>query len=130
MKLKKGDIIIVLFLVIALGAWTYNNYVANKTPVDNLIIKVNGDVYKKIPVTELKKEQVIHLDFENNRYMDIEANESGVWVKDVVCPDKLCQKTGVINKIGQNITCLPNKVTIYYEGQGGQQNQEIDNVAY
>lgn len=127
MKLKKGDIIIVLILVIALGAWTYNNYIADKTPVDNLVIKVNGEIYKKIPVTELKKEQLIHIDFENDKYIDIAANESGAWVESVVCPDKLCQKTGVINKIGQNITCLPNKVTIYYEGQ---QNQEIDNVAY
>lgn len=127
MKLKKGDIIIVLILVIAFGAWMYNNYIANKSPVDNLVIKVKGEVYKRIPVAELKKDQLIHIDLENNKHIDIEANSSGVWVKDVDCPDKLCQKTGVINKIGQNITCLPNKVTIYFEGE---QNQEIDNVAY
>lgn len=130
MKLKKGDIIIALILVIALGSWIYNNYVSNKSPIANLVIKVNGDVYKRIPVMELKKDQLIHIDLANNKHIDIEANENGAWVKDVDCPDKLCQKTGVINKIGQSITCLPNKVTIYYEGKKNQQNQEIDNVSY
>lgn len=129
MKLKKGDVIIVLILVIALGVWTYNNYMANKSPINNLVIKVDGDVYKRIPVAELKKDQLIHIDLANNKHIDIEANQNGTWVKDVDCPDKLCQKTGVINKIGQNITCLPNKVTIYYEGKQNQ-NAEIDNVSY
>lgn len=127
MKLKKGDIIIVLILVIAFGVWTYNNYIANKSPIDNLVIEVNGDVYKKIPVAELKNEQLIHIDLANNKHIDIAANSSGAWVQDVDCPDKLCQKTGVINKIGQNIVCLPNKVSIYYEGK---QKQEVDNVSY
>lgn len=127
MKLKKGDIVIVIILIAALGFWLYNNYIANSRSIDNLVIEVNGNVYKKIPIEELKKEQLIHIDLENNKYIDIEANEAGVHVKDVICPDKLCQKTGVINKIGQNIVCLPNKVVIYYEGK---HIQEIDNVSY
>lgn len=127
MKLKKGDIIIVIILIAALGFWLYNNYIASSSSIDNLVIEVDGNVYKKLPIGELKKEQLIHIDLENNKYIDIIANESGVYVKDVICPDKLCQKTGVINKIGQNIVCLPNKVVIYYEGK---HIQEIDNVAY
>lgn len=127
MKLKKGDIIIVLVLVIASGFWALNNYIGNTRSVDNLVVEVNGEVYKKIPVSELKEDQLMHIDFENNKYIDIAANQSGAWVEDVICPDKLCQKTGVINKIGQSIVCLPNKVVIYYEGE---KNPEIDNVAY
>lgn len=127
MKFKKGDIIIAVILLAAVGFWLYNSYVANNTVVNNLVIEVNGSVYKKIPVNQLKKPQLVHIDFENNKYIDIEANETGTWVHDVICPDKLCQKTGVINKIGQSIVCLPNKVNIYYEG-----NEEplVDNVAY
>jgi hypothetical protein len=127
MKLKKGDIIIAVILIAAAVFWLYNSYVSNNTTVDNLVIEVNGEVYKKIPVSELKKEQLVHIDFENNKYIDIKANESGAWVQDVICPDKLCQKTGTINKVGHNIVCLPNKVNIYFEG-----NEEplVDNLAY
>jgi hypothetical protein len=127
MKFKKGDIIIAVILIAALGFWIYNSYVSNNTEVNNLVIEVNGEPYKKIPVSELKKEQVIHIDFEDKKYIDIEANETGAWVKDVICPDKLCQKTGVINKVGQNIVCLPNKVVIYFEGNSGPL---VDQVAY
>jgi hypothetical protein len=127
MKLKKGDIIIAVILIVAVGFWFYNNYVSNNTEVNNLVIEVNGSTYKKIPVKELKKEQLFHIEFENNRHIDIKADETGTWIEDVICPDKLCQKTGVINKVGQNIVCLPNKVVIYYEGNVVP---EVDNVAY
>jgi hypothetical protein len=127
MKLKKGDIIIAVILIAAVGFWLYNNYVSNNTEVNNLVIEVNGSTYKKIPISELKKEQLFHIEFENNRHIDIKADETGTWIEDVVCPDKLCQKTGVISKVGQNIVCLPNKVVIYYEGNSAP---EVDNVAY
>jgi hypothetical protein len=127
MKLKKGDIIIAVILIAAVGFWLYNNYISNNTSVSNLVVEVNGSVYKKISVKELKKEQLIHIDFENNKHIDIKANETGTWVEDVVCPDKLCQKTGIINKVGQNIVCLPNKVVIYYESDV---KSEVDNVSY
>jgi hypothetical protein len=127
MKLRKGDIIIAVILVAALGFWLYNNYISNTTSVSNLVIEVDGNLYKKIPVRELKKEQLIHIDFENNKHIDIKANENGAWIEDVVCPDKLCQKTGIINKFGQNIVCLPNRVVIYYESNV---ESEVDHVSY
>jgi len=127
MKLKKGDIIIAVILIVAVGFWLYNSYVSNNTSVNNLVIEVNGSPYKKIPVSELKKEQLIHIEFENNKHIDIKANETGTWIEDVVCPDKLCQKTGIINKVGQNIVCLPNKVVIYYESDV---ESEVDHVSY
>ena len=127
MKLKKGDIIIAVILIAAIGFWLYNSYVSNNTNVSDLIIEVNGSTYKKIPLKELKKEQLIHIELENNKHIDIKANETGTWIEDVVCPDKLCQKTGIINKVGQNIVCLPNRVVIYYEGNV---KSEVDHVSY
>jgi hypothetical protein len=126
-KLRKGDLIIVVILIAAVGFWLYTNYVSNNTSVDNLVIEVDGQVYKKIPTRELKTEQLVHIEFDNNKHIDIAANETGAWIKDVVCPDKLCQKTGVISQVGQSIVCLPNKVVVYYEGQ---EAPLIDNVSY
>jgi hypothetical protein len=127
MKLKKGDIIIAVILIAAVGFWIYNSFVSNNTSVSNLVIEVNGRAYKKIPVNQLKKEQLIHIELENNKHIDIKANETGTWIEDVVCPDKLCQKTGIISKVGQNIVCLPNKVVIYYDGNA---EPEVDHVSY
>lgn len=128
MKLRKGDIIIAVILVAALSFWLYNNYVANKTSLTALVIEVNGSQYKKIPVSQLKKEQLIHIEIDDNRHVDVVADSTGAWIKDVVCPDKLCQKTGVISKAGQSIVCLPNRVVVYFEGTTDA--PQVDNVSY
>ena len=127
MKLKKGDIIIAVILIAAVGFWLYNNYISNNTSVSNLVIEVDGKAYKKIPVNQLKKEQLIHIEFKNDKHIDIKANETGTWIEDVVCPDKLCKKMATINKVGQNIVCLPNRVVIYYEGA---EECVVDQVSY
>lgn len=44
---------------------------------------------------------------ENGEAYLIEAN----------CPDHLCVKQGKINKNGQTITCLPNKLTVTVYGE-------------
>jgi len=51
--------------------------------------------------------------------------ESGeVYVSDADCDDKLCERTGRISKASQSIACLPSKVLIRIESQGG-----VDGVA-
>ncbi len=34
------------------------------------------------------------------------------------CPDRTCQKTGKISKIGESIVCLPNKISVVIIGEG------------
>ena len=34
------------------------------------------------------------------------------WLVDADCPDKLCVHQGKIDKTGEVITCLPNKLTV------------------
>ena len=43
--------------------------------------------------------------------------ENGVaWLTDANCPDKLCVHQGKIDKTGEVITCLPNKLTVTVKG--------------
>lgn len=38
--------------------------------------------------------------------------KDGVYMKEADCPDKLCVHSGIINKAGQSLVCLPNKIIV------------------
>ena len=39
------------------------------------------------------------------------------YVADADCPDKLCEKSGRISRVGERIVCLPNRVMIEIDGE-------------
>lgn len=125
-KLKKGDIIIIFIFIIAviLLVWLYSGIEHIDNP--KAIIKVDGKLYKEIILNNDEQEQE-YISFENNKYMKLIYDKSGIYVEDVTCPDKICKKQGKINKSNQRITCLPNKTIIYIENTNN--NIEIDGVS-
>jgi len=126
MKLKKGDILLLLIVLLAGVSYFGLNFIYKDTAQKDIVISVNGREYDRLDMNSLRSEELIHIDFETGRYIDIKADSNGVYVSDVVCPDKLCQKTGVIDKVGESIVCLPNKVQIFIEGN---EKTEVDDVS-
>jgi hypothetical protein len=127
MKMKKGDLVIVLILAAAVISWYGINNLNKPEDERQIVIEVNGDIYKVIAVEAGMKQQEIHIELGNGKYIDIIVDEKGAYVKDVICPDKICQKTGLISRAGQSIVCLPNKVVVYVEGKA---ESEIDGISF
>lgn len=127
MKLKKGDLIIILMLVAAVISWFGINKLGESKDERQIVIETNGSVYKTIPMKVGMKQQDIHIELENGKYIDIVVDENGAYVSDVICPDKVCQKTGLVSRVGQSIVCLPNKVVVYIEGKS---ESEVDDVSF
>lgn len=127
MKLKKGDMILIFILIAAVISWYGINKLNESKDERRAVIETDGSVYKTIPLKAGMKLQDVHIDLGAGKYIDIVVDENGAYVKDVICPDKICQQTGVVNKVGQSIVCLPNRVIVYIEGES---EAEIDNVSY
>lgn len=127
MRLKKGDIIIFVILIAAGLSWFGLKQMERIGAGGQVVVQVGGQPYKSIPFEKGMKQQKLHIELDKDRFIDIVANGEGVYVEDVVCPDKLCQKTGTIDKTGQSIVCLPNKVVVFIEGKD---NPQVDNVSY
>lgn len=107
--IKKGDLIILIIIVLAIILYFLFNY---NIQGDSVIIEVDNKFYKEIVLNNsVEKELVIN--FNNNKYIKLCYNKDGIYVKETSCPDKICQKTGKINKSNQSIVCLPNKTIIY-----------------
>jgi hypothetical protein len=127
MKLKKGDLIIVVILAVAVISWFGINNMRESKDERQIVIETNGNFYKSIPMETGMKPQKVYIDFEDGKYIDIFVDENGAYVKDVICPDKICQKTGVVDKVGQSIVCLPNRVAVYVEGKT---ESEVDDISF
>lgn len=127
MRLKKGDLIIIVILAVAVISWFGINKLGESKDERQAVIEKNGDVYRTIVIEAGMEQQDIHIELEDGRYIDIVVDEKGAYVEDVICPDKVCQKTGVVSRVGQSIVCLPNKVVVYIEGEA---ESEVDDVSY
>ncbi|KJS19508.1 MAG: hypothetical protein VR72_18280 [Clostridiaceae bacterium BRH_c20a] len=91
--MKKGDYLIIVFLLIFAGlSWLLVNNLWKENDSKQVIIEVDGVYYDTIEV----------------------------WVNDetVICPREICVQTGKISFVGQSIVCLPNKTVIYITSQG------------
>lgn len=107
--MKKRDLIligsillisIVLLLVLQL----------NKEQGAGVIVRVDGKEVARYPLT---KNGTYSLNGGTNT---LHIEDGKAWLTDADCPDKLCVRQGKINKEGETITCLPNKLTVTVYG--------------
>ncbi len=132
--LKKGDIILLLVIVIAMFSAIFfgkENAVSlsnvNGIKADNIgitaIIKRNDKVIRKINLTSLDKREVINISGLHKATIAAEKNRICFLESD--CPDKVCVKTGWLSHPGDIAVCLPNKIIIKLEQD---KNQNVDGV--
>ncbi len=132
--LKKGDIILLLVIVIAMFSAIFfgkENAVSlsnvNGIKADNIgitaIIKRNDKVIRKINLTSLDKREVINISGLHKATIAAEKNRICFIESD--CPDKVCVKTGWLSHPGDIAVCLPNKIIIKLEQD---KNQNVDGV--
>lgn len=51
-----------------------------------------------------------------------EIADGKIRVREAVCPDKICEKTGYIGYAGQSIICVPEKIVITVESGSDESN--------
>lgn len=126
--MRKGDKIIILIVVLCAAGWFGLNRMGTENDAAKIMIEVEGKQYKTINMKKLTdKSETLHIELSEGKYFDLAFDKTGAHVVDVVCPDKLCQKTGKIERVGQSIVCLPNKVVVLIDGKA---ESEVDQVTY
>ncbi len=110
-KRHKADIIIVLSLFI-FALILVLAVLGSRTEGDRVTVKIDGTVVATYSLSEAGEYDV----GENNT---IVIEDGCVYMKDAVCPTGSCIRTGKIRYVGESIVCLPNRVVITIEGDGG-----------
>lgn len=127
MKIRKGDIIVILGLIFfSFGL----NFAINKLSAgyegDLLVIEQDGKVIKKLPMdkdTEYKVEYGGH-------YNIVVIKDKKAYIKEADCQDQICTHMHPIEKEGQTIICLPHRLYLELETKDTNKTDEdaIDKV--
>ena len=120
--MKKNDFFLILLVLVVIVAALAFNYFKQSSEGDKVVIYLDNKVYKEIPI-DATEDITIKTDSGFNK---IKIHDKGVEVVDASCPDKVCVKTGFIDKSNKNIVCIPNKVSIKIISN---EKNDIDTIA-
>lgn len=110
--MKKGDVLICLFLILAGIAMLFA--FSGAKPGEWVEIHTNGTLYGRYSLNENK---ILDLKTEHGSNK-IVIEKGKVWVSESSCRDKLEIKAGKIQKDGESLICLPNRLVVSIVGKG------------
>ncbi|MGN6715179.1 NusG domain II-containing protein [Anaerocolumna jejuensis] len=111
--IKKKDIILLLvILFIALGGLLI--FRITQKSGDMVVVTVDGVVTQEYP---LNKDLTADIKGVNGGTNHLVIKDGYADVTEASCPDKICVKSRKINKTGESIICLPNKVVVKIVGR-------------
>lgn len=112
--MKKGDIIIIVFILLATSALLIGNIVhRNSVDVKTIVITVDNKVmYEKVLTKELNDSFTIG----DEKYNLIEIKDGYIHVERSNCSNQVCVNTGKISKVNEIIVCIPHKLIIEIKG--------------
>ncbi|PKM63383.1 MAG: hypothetical protein CVU97_00140 [Firmicutes bacterium HGW-Firmicutes-21] len=109
--IKLRDIIIIICLLgAAAGIYIYND----KGEGSRVQIDYDGYKYAEIEFMAFAddEEQRIHINGTT-----VVIDKYGAYFAHSDCKDKICVRSGKINRVGQTVVCLPLRVSIRIEGE-------------
>lgn len=113
--IKKNDLFLILILLLAASAWWgFTQWSAGSAGPSQVKIWQDKILVGTYP---LDAPQSVTLPLDSSYGHNVLVIENGtVRMEESSCPDQVCVHTGTIDKPGQTIVCLPNRVVIEITG--------------
>ncbi len=115
--IKKWDIVIIILLVVLsfIPAVIFGVVLNKDYNSKYAQITVNGKVYKNIPLSAHKGEEIIEVKTESGINV-VSVKDDAIAIIEADCPDKVCVQPGYIDKVGDRLVCLPHRVMVEIKG--------------
>lgn len=107
--MKKRDVLLIggiLLLALALLLTVH----LTKKPGAYVVVRVDGE---EVARYSLSQSLTCPLNGGTNTLC---IDNGKAWLSEAHCPDQICVRQGVIDEVGETITCLPNRLTVTVYG--------------
>jgi len=121
--MKQGDKFVLYGILILIFILLIEYGVLQKHSTKVVVIRSDGKIVKELPIN---KDAIFEVKSKEG-HLFVEIKSGKVRVINSTCRDKLCEKEGWINNIGESIICLPNRISISIIGKNGE---KIDTITY
>lgn len=129
MKLKIGDLLVYIFIVIVICFSLLGlKWMGESVAVRRLIVEVDGREVESIKLDESEVPQELKIETGQGGYNILRITEEGISVIEANCPDQICVRSNKISLPGQTIICLPHRLIIKIVGDEKAENN-IDSTA-
>ncbi|BFH60035.1 MULTISPECIES: NusG domain II-containing protein [Paenibacillus] len=122
--MKRGDLLLISAVLLAavllmVPKWIQGSTESEKNHNNALtaVIKVDGKVYRTVNLTQ--EEQTIEIKNDHG-YNLLKVHDYGIEMIDADCPDQICLSFGFKSRKGDSIVCLPHRIIVEIEGEGGE----------
>lgn len=105
---KRGFLLVAGLLAAALVAALVIQL--NKKPGAYVVVRIDG---RETAQYSLSQSRTVALNGGTNI---LRIEDGRAWLTEANCPDHICVKMGVIDEVGEVITCLPNRLTVTVYG--------------
>ena len=120
---KRNDIILIgafLLLAIVLSVYLYTS----GDEGDKVIVKIDGEVSEEFSLSENINYMI---ELGDGKYNKLSIQDGYAEIIDASCPDQICVNHQPIQKSGESIVCLPNKLVIEIESDSARDIDAIVN---
>ncbi len=82
------------------------------------VVEAEGQEVLRRELTGLIEPERIQIAGAEGVSLTVELSPQGARVLSASCPDKICQRAGLLTKAGESAVCLPGRVVLRLEGPG------------
>lgn len=125
MKIKKGDIYVIGFLLIFSLAFAFAiSKITSKERGNILVIKQESKVIKEVP---LDKDDEFRIEY-GGHYNIVKIKNGKAYVSEADCNDQICVHMAPISDVGETIVCLPNRLFLEVYSTDDTNNSRDDKI--
>lgn len=105
-----------VLLLIGLAATAALGLAWNRPAGVTAVVERDGQAVMTRDLSRLAEPESVRITGENGIVLTVEFSSKGVCITEAGCPDKTCQRTGLLTRAGESAVCLPGRVVLRLEG--------------